>query len=364
MQFTLASEITVWHICIMTAPPEIHHDQCLNMHLSNAGESTCTRCRDICPVHAIDLNEQHLPHLDEDRCTDCTACVHMCPSDAIHHEKIDPVSIVKQAYELARQGKTSLHATCSAVADTPADVSVPCHAAWDPILLACVAAEGIRTLYLNGIHQCSSCPVRHGAEIMVQTEKDYALLSKAFDTHLEISREEITIPVEQTRRSVPEPERRTFFRNLFPMMAHGAIQAAAQLNQVNNDEDNGAGTVTPTRLPLRLRLFLRALPRLQANFTPVPSMPSFPLGAIQVDANCTACNECVEQCSTHALELKELGTSKVLEFRLDACMGCRQCVDICPEHAIEALPTISLPVLLTRRTRPLVIVASGKIAKK
>lgn len=356
MQFTLASEIAAWHICTMAAPLEIHHYQCLNLHLSNAGESTCARCRDICPVHAIDFNEQYLPRLDDDRCIDCTACVRVCPSDAIHHEKIDPVGIVKQAYKLALQGKTSLHAACSAVADTPADVSVPCHAAWDPILLACVAAEGIRTLHLNGIHQCGSCPVRHGAEIMIQTEEDYALLSKAFGVHLETSREEITIPVEQVRRSVPEPERRTFFRNLFPMMAHGAIQAAAQLNQEGNDENNGAGTVTSTRLPLRLRLFLRALPRLQANFTPVPNMPSLPLGAIQVNANCTACNECVEQCPTGALELKEFGTNRVLEFSPDACIGCRQCVGRCPEHAVEALPAISLPSLLTRHARPLVMV--------
>jgi len=334
------------------------------MHLSNTHESACTHCRDICPVHAIDINKQYLPRLDKNRCTNCTACVRMCPADAITHEEINPVNIVKQAYELARRGKTSIHATCSAVANTSADLSVPCHAAWDPILLACIAAEGIRTLHLNGIHQCGSCPVRHGMEIMVQTEKDYALLNNALGIHLEISQEETTIPIEQARRSIPEPKRRAFFRNLFPMMAHGAIKAAAQLDQASNDEDNDAGTVTSTRLPLRLRLFLRALPHLQANFTPVPNMPSLPLGAIQADANCTACNECVEQCSTHALELKEFGTNRVLEFRPDACIGCRQCMDICPEHAIEALPAISLPVLLTRRTRPLVMVASSKNTRK
>jgi len=348
----------------MVVHPDIHQENCLNIRLSNTHESACTHCRDICPVHAIDLNEQYLPRLDQDRCTNCTACVHMCPADAITHEEINPVSIVKQAYELARQGKTSLHAACSAVDNTSADLSVPCHAAWDPILLACIAAEGTRTLHLNGIHQCGSCPVRHGAEIMAQTEKDYASLNTALGIHLEISREETNIPIKQARHSVPEPERRTFFRNLFPTMAEGAIKAATQLNQTSNDEDNDTGTVTSTCLPLRLRLFLRALPHLQANFTPVPCIPSLPLGAIQADASCTACNECVEQCATHALELKEFGTNRVLEFRPDACIGCRQCVDICPEHAIEALPAISLPALLTRRERPLVMVASGKIPKK
>jgi len=359
----MASETATWQLCIMAAVhPDIHQKNCLNIRLSNTHGSACTHCRDICPVHAIDFNKLNLPHLDKDQCTNCTACVHMCPADAISHEEVNPIDIVKQAYELARRGKSSLYAACSAVADTSADLNVPCHAVWDPILLACIAAEGIRTIHLNGIHQCGSCPVRHGTEIMAETEKDYALLNRALGVHLEISRKETSIPIKQARRPIPEPKRRAFFRNLFPMMAHGAIKAAAGLNQASNDENNDAD-VTSTRLPLRLRLFLRALPHLQANFTPVPNMPSLPLGAIQADANCTACNECVEQCPTHALELKDFGINRVLEFRPDACIGCQQCVDVCPEHAIEALPAISLPVLLTRRTRPLVMVTSGKHAK-
>lgn len=359
--YGIDSETVTWQICIMAiAYPDIRQENCLNIHLSSTCEIACTHCRDICPSHAIDLNKDSIPHLNDNLCTGCTACAHMCPSDAIIHEEIEPVGIVQQAIEFVRRGKTSLHAACSAVADTSTDLNVSCHAAWDPMLLACMAAEGIRTLHLDGINQCGSCPVRHGAEIMAQTEKDYALLNKALGICLEISREETNIPIKQTQPSVPEPDRRTFFRNLFPAMAQGTIKAATQLNQTGNDKDNEARTATSARLPLRLRLFLRALPRLQANFTPVPNMPSLPLGAIQADASCTACNKCVEQCPTHALELKEFGTNRVLEFRPDACTDCRQCVGICPEHALEALPAISLPVLLTRRTRPLVMVTSGK----
>jgi len=331
------------------------------MQCSNACETTCARCRDICPVHAINLNEKHLPQLNKNSCTDCTACIHICPSDAITQETVDPVGIVQYARELARQGKTRLSAACSAVPNASTDLSIPCHAIWDPMLLACLAAEGIRTLHMNGIQQCGSCPVRYGSEIMAQTERDYAVLNKALGIHLEVSREETNIPIKQARRSIPEPERRTFFRNLFPTLAQRTIKAAAQLNQTsNNDANNKAAMASSTRLPLRLRLFLRALPHLQANFTPVPGMPSLPLGAIQADESCTACGKCVEQCPTHALDLRDFGASRILEFRPDACIGCQQCVDICPEHAVEALPSISLPALLTRRERPLVMVQERK----
>jgi len=335
--------------------PDIHQKNCLNVLLSSTCETMCTLCCDICPAHAIELDKDGIPRLNDNHCTGCTACVHICPADAIRQDEIDLISIVQQAQEIVRQGKTRLHAACSAAANASADLNVPCHAVWDPMLLACMAAEGIRTLQLDGINQCDSCPVRHGEKIMAQTEKDYVLLNKALGIHLEIKREETNISIKQPRRAVLEPERRTFFRNLFPTVAQSTIRAAAQLKQTTSNKDNEAGASTATHLPLRLRLFLRALPRLQANFTPVPCMASLPLGAIQADASCTACGKCVEQCPTHALDLREFGENSVLEFRPDNCMGCQQCVDICPEHAIEALPSISLPVLLTRRERPLVM---------
>lgn len=306
------------------------------------------------------MNDEYIPHVNESRCTGCTACVHMCPSNAISHTEVDCIDIIQQVHELARQGKTGLWATCHAVCDTSANLNVPCHALWDPLLLACIAAEGIQTLRLGGINQCVSCPVRYGAKMMAQTEKDYAVLNKALGTHLKISWDETPIPAGQKQKEVSEPARRTFFRNLFPTMAQGAIMAAARLQQLNDDEDNLSGTAVSARLPLRLRLFLRALPHLQVNFTPVPGIPSLPLGAIQADASCTACGDCVEQCPTEALELKAFGSGSVLEFSPDACIGCWQCVDRCPEHAIEALPAISLPSLLTRHARPLVMVKKRK----
>ncbi len=341
--------------------PDFHQEQCLNRQHVGARETTCTRCCDICPTKAIELNDEYIPQLNEKRCTGCTACVHMCPSDAISHEEIDSISIVQQAHELVRQGKIRLRAACNAVSGAPADLSVPCHAAWDPILLACMAAEGIETLALIGIYQCASCPARHGAEIMAKTEKDYAVLNRSLGVHLKVSREESSIPVEQKQIAVPEPGRRTFFRNFVPAMAQSALHAASLINQTVREGVNEPDLTTSAQLPYRLRLFLRALPHLQANFTPVPDMPSIPIGAIQANANCTACNECVEQCPTGALELKDFGTNRILEFSSDACIGCRQCVGRCPEHAIEALPTISLPSLLTRHARPLVMVRPIKV---
>jgi ferredoxin len=130
------------------------------------------------------------------------------------------------------------------------------------------------------------------------------------------------------------------------------------------EQDQTGDEETPTPgLPEVLQRFARLLPRLQPNFTPVPRLASIPLGAIQADERCTACSQCAEHCPTNALELRAFGSNHILEFRPDACIGCDHCADICPEHAITPLPSLSLPAIAARRSRPLVMVSADKGSK-
>lgn len=329
----------------------------------------CTKCRDVCPVQAIHLlpadhSSANLPELDTAACTGCTACVSICPADAMRHATVRPVELVRGAMKLVQQqGKTAIHAACSAIDNAHANLTLPCHATWNPMLLASLAAEGIRTLHLDGITQCADCPMQHGAKIMQQTEKDYAALNHALGVRLKISHTPIQPDTALNATSEPEPQRRAFFRNLLPSITQTAAMASAQISQaarLSGEHVTPATPVNPSLLPVRLRLFLRALPKLQSTFTPVPPMPSLPLGAIQADERCTGCGKCVEQCPTKALFLKEFGKNMVLEFKSDACIGCSRCINICPERALEPLPSISLPAMLTGKARPLVMIASNR----
>jgi len=340
--------------------PRIVADACLNTR-DTSGAPICTLCHDICPAQAIEIHKR-IPRIDASVCTGCTACATICPADAIPHPEVRPVTLLKDAMNRLTTGKKHLHAACSAASQQEADVRVPCHAAWDPLLLASMAAEGVSTLHLDGISQCDNCPLKYGAQIMKQTEKDYATLNHALGKHLEIAWQAEPHPAAQKTDKKPEPERRVFFRNLFPSMAQTAAMAAAQIGHTVRQSDDAASQTDTSPLPVRLQLFLRALPALQPNFTPVPAMPSLPLGAIQADASCTACGQCVEQCPTEALHLKEFGANSILEFKPHACIGCKRCIEICPENALELLPSISLPAILAMRARPLVMVANANIA--
>ena len=347
----------------MLGNPLISQTDCMN-HAWGTAQHACTRCRDACPADAIEMHG-HLPGIDGKRCTSCTACVAACPTGAITHEQLHIDTLVARARTHVLHGRQTLRAACSAVSDPSAELSVPCHAAWTPLLLACLAGEGVHVLELDGLNQCDACPARHGSRVMAGTERDYATLNKALGGRLVLSRDVTRRVAEQRDKREPEPERRAFFRKLIPSLAQGAAMTMAQISDVMREQDQTGDEETPTPgLPEVLQRFARLLPRLQPNFTPVPRLASIPLGAIQADERCTACSQCAEHCPTNALELRAFGSNHILEFRPDACIGCDHCADICPEHAITPLPSLSLPAIAARRSRPLVMVSADKGSKQ
>jgi ferredoxin len=342
----------------MLGKPQLSQTECMN-HAWGPVEAPCTRCRDICPADAIQM-QGPLPLIDNVSCTSCTACVAVCPTSAIAHDQVQTDALIWQARAHVLQGKQTLRAACSAVSDPSADLGIPCHAGWTPLLLACLAGEGVHMLELDGLTQCDDCPVRHGAQIMAETERDYATLNKSLGGRMVLSREVTRQATKRQDERQPEPERRAFFRKLIPSLAQGAAMTVAQISDVMRQQDDPGEAQSAPELPAVLQAFARLLPRLQPTFTPLPRLASIPIGSIQADDRCNACGQCVGQCPTKALELKAFGTNHILEFRPDACIGCDHCADICPEHAIVPLPSLSLPAIAARRSRPLVMVSADK----
>ena len=61
-------------------------DDCISANLLLGGKKICIygclglgTCVKVCPFGAIRMNEENLPHIDEEKCTACGRCVEVCP---------------------------------------------------------------------------------------------------------------------------------------------------------------------------------------------------------------------------------------------------------------------------------------------
>jgi len=260
------------------------------------------------------------------------------------------------AHEHVAKGDTSLQISCDKLDENFKQTSSTCLAVLHPMLLACIAAEGIKEVY---IETCKDCSIQHLSSLI----DDYKTLSQAMaiklDVHLGKKAQE-NIDTQTETKNENEPSRRTFFRTLIPTLAKQAadnIQQITQKSPANHDVQDMINADSRL-LPALHKLFLHALPKLHVNHIPVPVMEGLGLGNIQVSEACSACGKCVDVCASKSLSLRKFGNRFILDFQADCCTGCNQCISICPEKAIEALPSVSLPSLIQKKPRPLVMVSS------
>jgi len=265
-------------------------------------------------------------------------------------------NLITSAYALASRGQEHMQVSCEHMPVQGSHANLPSHRHWSPLLLACLAAAGIKNLYIPDFNNCPDCGDAQAQ--LNKTQQAYEALASATTVHLSLHR--ATMPTPPLPKQDEPVSRRTFFRTFLPGMAKQAAQHLTQLNLQHTPNLTEILQQDERPIPVINKLFLHALPKLGINHTPVPAMPLLALGNIQASEACTACGECVACCKSHALSLRPFGQRNILEFQASHCIGCRQCVDICPEQALESLPSINVPSLLQEKPRPLVMV--GKVS--
>ena len=276
----------------------------------------------------------------------------MNPSSTLNTDEL--LLLITQVHKLAEEGKNTLQLSCSSLDVQHTDIRTKCFDSFNPMLLACVAAEGIKEIYVETCKDCST-------QQILSIVDAYKTLSQAMGIKLDIHfGRKIEPNIEPAKED--EPSRRTFFRTLIPSLAKHAADNIQQLTQTSTTDSFMEDIVNADlrHLSALHKLFLHALPKLQVNHIPVPVIEEFGLGNVQANESCDACTKCVDKCASEALSLRKFGNRFILEFQADCCTGCNECVSVCPQQAIEALPSISLPSLLQEKPRPLVMIQSAQ----
>jgi len=277
------------------------------------------------------------------------------PSHISSKQNIDEIlHLLTLAHEKAAKGEDSLQISCPKLAIKQGQIKPICLDEFHPMLLACIAAEGIKEIYIETCKECSKQQILSNID-------DYKELSQAMAIKLNVQLgKKPQINEEKVEEKENEPPRRTFFRTLIPSLAKHAADNIQQITQVatNGEYVQDILNADARALPALHKLFLHALPKLQVNHIPIPVIKGLGLGNIQVSEACSACAKCVDVCASKSLSLRKFGSRFILDFQADCCTGCNQCISICPEQAMEALPSVSLPSLMLNKPRPLVMVNS------
>ncbi len=288
-----------------------HPGNCLNKKKPFARQ--CRQCIESCPHGAI--REDREP--DAERCTNCGACMAVCPSDGLVHRIMDTL----HEY-LFEADAVVLHCRSA----RPDGFDVACLGALDrdlwTTLILLAAAKPVKVM----IGECNGCDDRQACQSSLQTLRE---LQKDWPGHPEIVIETGQAAVESGGKTwVKTVSRRDFitgWRQLFREKVNESLPGLA-----------AGETYSVPRSREWMAKALQAQPERQIPFL-----------ALDVQDSCTSCGVCSAVCPQGALHKQDESGKISLVLEPFKCVQCRRCLEICPPKALSIAPkVISLSFLL------------------
>lgn len=305
-------------------------------------DSGCGLCREVCGQEAISRNSRGI-EVDALRCTECCACVAVCPTGALQYQRFpDPEFFtygrsipLQPGTDLVIGGESSLHKLWWHKRPGPRSdllfVEYPNVRALSFVHLLFLFALGARRIILLDHDGEGQWAGMQGLQI----RQANAVLQSFFD------------------------------------LADRVVVSSLE----NLDGHLGAGAPSPLKTTLTgseftsrragLETVLQLLMQESGRRSQLPAVAGGSFATLSCDATrCSQCLACLNVCRIGALSTDE--SELLLRHHGALCIGCGSCVAVCPEAALKLSPGVLLdgsifqPVLLAR-AEPMVCRACGKV---
>lgn len=323
--------------------------RCLYMRNWN---SKCRACLNACRHEAIQRMVGRI-EIDDAACTDCGACVSVCPTSTMLSSAPDAGSIVKSAQASAAAcGGNALFMCARDAASTSIDTSrvvvLPCLDYLDEYLLAGLFAYGVKAATLMRLG-CGECELNGPAPRFEQMVGELRELFELWGVEgtLRLTKkvpEALVVKHQERVASVGQVGRRDAFKDAGNQIAGFITQAVGEevdkyAGQASRKKD---GERVLVRMEERFDVGTYRSARLLKMLDRIGTRPrgkhvdSRFWADLSIDeSRCRYCGMCAQNCITRALRFAQDDEKQgTLIFQPAKCVGCRLCHDACLSHAM------------------------------
>lgn len=286
--------------------------RCLRKRLNT---NNCSRCLDVCSPGALSLDGRQIA-IDKESCTECMACVSVCPQDAMTSEFDSSAFLV----DLSKRSNTLV--TCERKKHLyPDELAIPCMGLISQQLLIAMALSGCRAIKFD-LSSCSECLNNHAAELFRNT------FQKVMDAMSDIVVAHMYITESSQEINDPQSERRRYLLGMKKTLAK-----AAQNHQGYYKKSISAPPRQSRRVPEKVKLIQKLIKGLDDD---VQFRILSLLGhTLEVHDNCNSCPLCKGICPTGAITIERAEQEKYLKFDTLFCSGCGLCVEFCKKDSLR-----------------------------
>lgn len=309
-----------------TQRPNCNEASCINCM---SGISACTKCLDVCPTDAIDLQDGFLSI--SSKCVECGLCCSVCPSEALWSTNISPRVLIEKIVTVA-EIYDECYITCASVlTDNPSPnvVVLPSFGCMTKEVwlwvLSCYSNISVYLPLNSDVDDSSK------SESMLYENIDWAESISGVNVGLEVDFNKLNTSYKRTY------QRKQFVESFIKGSDTEALFrfVGSKLNTINNDldlvikfasEQLISGNLSNVVLNQNQQLLLDCIARHPGY------IDKLELSGPVVDIDrCVSCGVCGSVCPVGAISFDDSGL-----FRLNAtyCVGCGMCARVCETNAV------------------------------